>query len=100
MDPKLATAHRRRGALVGSITRLDKRVKDLETLVEATDLSVKDRLTLQQLEQKLETFDTNFKTYHFEALELIEEKDQDDEQAMLDEHEDRIADITTRIHLL
>ena len=68
---QLAIACRQRGAVCGSITCIQKWVKESETLAEVTDLSDIDRLTLQHLVQKLERSDASFKEFHFGVLDLI-----------------------------
>ena len=64
-------------------------------------MSAVERPAIQQLLQKLESLDTDFKSYHFTILDLIEEQEVlENEQATLDEHDDRIAKITNHIQKL
>ena len=97
---QIATAHRWRGAVRGSITCIQKLGTEFETLAEATDLSEVDGLTLQHPAQKLEKSDASFKEFHFRVLELIDKVEQEDEQAVLDEYDNKVADATTRIQQL
>ena len=84
----------------GSITFVQKQITEFETLVEATDLSDVDRLTIQHLAQKLEKSDASLEDFHFGVLDLIDEAEQDDEQAVLDKHDNKVADATARIQQL
>ena len=96
----LATTRRRRGAIRGLITCIQKQITEFGTLAEATDLSDVDRLTIQHLAEKLEKSAASFKEFHFGVLDLIDEEEQVDEQAVLDEHDNKVADTTARIQQL
>ena len=48
----------------------------------------------------MEKSDASFKDFHFGGLDLIDEADQEDEQAVLDKHDDKVADATARIQRL
>ena len=96
----LVTARRWRGAVRGSITSIQKQVTEFETLAEATDLSDVDRLTIQHLLQKLEKSDVSFKEFHLGVLDLIDKAEQNYEQAVLDEHDNKVADVTACIQQL
>ena len=96
----LSTACRQRGAIRGSITSIQKQVTEFEALAEAADLSDVDSLTIQHLLQRLEKSDASFKEFHFRALDLIDEAEQEDEQAVLDEHDDKVTDASARIQQL
>ena len=85
----LATACRQRGVIRGSITSIQEWVTEFKALAEAADLSNVDRLTIQHLLQKLEKSDASFKEFHFGVLDLIDEAEQEDEQAILNEHDDK-----------
>ena len=65
----------------------------------AADLSNVDRLTIQHLLQKLEKSDVSFKEFHFGILDLIDEVEQENEQAVL-EHDNKVADATACIQQL
>ena len=94
---QLATARRRSGAIRGSITSIQKQITEFEALAEAADLSNVDRLAIEHLLQKLEKSDASFKEFHFEVLDLIDEAEQEDKQAILDEHDNKVADATAHI---
>ena len=72
----LVTASRQREVICGSITSIQKRVKESETLAESTNLSDVDCLTIVYLLQKLEKSDARFKDFHFGLLDLIDEAEQ------------------------
>lgn len=64
----IASARRRRGASWGLVTRLTKKLKDLEGRAEnPTTLAA-----TQQMKKSLENVDAAFKTHHFSLIELIE----------------------------
>ena len=44
--------------------------------------------------------DSSFKEFHLGVLDLIDETEQDDEQAVLREHDNEVADVITRIQQL
>ena len=44
--------------------------------------------------------DARFKEFHFEVLDLIDEAEQEDEEAVLDEHDKKVADHTASIQQL
>ena len=89
----IASARRRRGASRGSVTRLTKKLKDLEgragnpaTLAAA-----------QQMKKSLENVDVAFKTHHFSLIELIEaDADLEKEQEVLDAHDELVDDLLIR----
>ena len=89
----IASARRRRGASRGSVTRLTKKLKDLEgragnpaTLAAA-----------QQMKKSLENVDAAFKTHHFSLIELIEaDADLEKEQEVLDAHDELVDDLLIR----
>ena len=97
---QLATTCRQRGVVRGSITSIQKWVTEFEALAEAAELSNIDRLTIEHLLQKLEKSEASFKEFHFEVLDLIDKAEQEDEQAILDEHDNKVADTTARIQQL
>ena len=85
----------------GSITLLEKRLTQMEALGKATKLSMADELVLKQLQQSLENLDSSFRSFHFEILDLIEERNQENKQTSLDERDNKISNIATRVrHLL
>ena len=95
-----ASACRRRDVICGSITCIHKQITEFKTLAEATDLSDVNHLTIQHLAQKLEKSDASFKEFHFRVLDIIDEAELEDEQAGLDEHDNKISDATAHIQQL
>ncbi len=90
----ISVNRKRRGTARASITRLVGRVGELES---KPSLTAAERLAAQQSLQKLETLDTEFKTHHLAMIDLLEGESLDSEQAVLDEYDDRIADLAIRI---
>ena len=72
-----------------SLTRLDTRVGELEGKGET--LTSGDVRIAQQLLQKLSSLDSDFKSYHFSIIDLVEENSLETEQRVLDEHDDKLA---------
>ena len=93
----LSTNRKRRGVVRASITRLDGCIKELEGKDEK---SPGDLETAQRTLKKLEELDADFKTYHFAIVDAAEEEALDDEQTILDGHDDRIAGLVARAQQL
>lgn len=91
----LSNGKKRRGVVRSSITRLEGRVAELEAKGE---LSAGDRLSAQTLARRLESLDSDFKTYHFAIVDLVD--DPSTEQDVIDNHDDKAADLTVRINRL
>ena len=88
---------KRRGVAKASITRLDTRLKTLES---ATDQPTT-RDSARQLSAKLKEYDAEFKTAHLSLVDLIDDEDAlKGEQAALDAHEDFVASLVIRIDVL
>ena len=76
-----------RGVVRGSITRLGDKLSELET---KGRLSPVDWLTMKRLQQQLGKVHEDFKRLHFTIVDLLEQReDLEEEQAIVDEHEDR-----------
>ena len=89
---------RRRGAVHASITKLTDRVKHLE---QKADLSASEVLAARRSVEKLKELNDDFKRYHFAIVDLIEDEDEAEaEQAVLDEHDERVANLTDRLQML
>ena len=94
----LASAKRRRGVVRASITRLERHVDAFET---KEDLSHADRLSIQRLIKKFEALDTEFRQHHYNIVELLEDEAVEEEQATLDDHDERVTDLVERLqHLM
>ena len=60
-----------------------------------------DQLVIQRLLRKLEELDAEFKKLHCAVVENLErEEDMKDEQAMLNDHKDKIANFEGRLQVL
>ena len=65
------------------------------------DLSHTDQLVIQRLLKKLQELDAEFKKNHYAVVENLErEEDTEDEQATLNDHEDKIANFQGRLQVL
>ena len=93
-ERNLVTNRKRRGVVRASITRIARRVSELEAKEELTH---GDLLTVQGLLHKLNGLDTDFKSYHFAIVDAVEDEL---EQDALDEHDDRVSLLTTRAQRL
>ena len=96
--PSESVLRKRRGVTRASITRLCRRLGELEG---AADQPSTLDLT-QQLKKKLEELDSEFKTHHYGLIDVIDDDHTlEGEQATLDKHDEDIATLTVRIqHLL
>ena len=93
----LATLKKRRGVAKASITRLTHRLEELESDPEkstALDLA-------RGMARKLETLDSDFRTQHHALIDLVNDEDAlIAEQGTLDNHDDFVAELSARIHLI
>ena len=88
---------KRRGVVRASVTRLDKRLKDLEATRDQP--GVNDRA--KQLAAKLEGLEHDFKTSHLQLIDLIDDEDElEQEHEVLDRHDDDVASLTVRLQKL
>ena len=97
-QPTLASNHKRQMVVRTSMTRLDTRVAEFEAKGEA--LSAGDARVVQQLLQRLSSFDSAFKAYHLVVIDVIEPEALETEQGMLNEHDDKVAVLTVRLQQL
>ena len=86
-----------RGVVRASFTRMETRIKDLERK-EAP--STADHATVQCMQEKLDGLDAEFRTYHFDIVELVDNESLETEQAALDKHDDKVSSLSTRIQQL
>ena len=90
---ELSKWRKRRGISRASVTRLEKRIGDLEaTANHPTTVE-----HAKQIAQKLKAIDAEFNSFHREVIDLIDKTDTEaleNEQEMLDEHEDLVADMS------
>lgn len=93
----LTSSRRRRGSVRGSLTKLSSKLGELEGKPDEPNTLEQ----AQRLKSKLESLGTEFKTHHYSVIELIEEEDElVDEQTILDQHDDIVAELETRIQKL
>lgn len=95
----LTKLKRRRGVSKASITRVCGRVEELEGL-DASSSIIK---TAKQLASKLESLDSEFKSNHFQIIDLLDEEDEEalkGEQDVLDGHDNQVAEMAIRINSL
>ena len=67
------------------------------TILEAKDsLTSGDLLTVHCLLKKVEALDIEFKENHYAVIDLVEDDEQilNEQQAVIDNHEDKVAEIT------
>ena len=97
-EQELTKLKRRRGVSKASITRIYNRIDELEGL--GTRPYTID--TAKQLASKLEALDSEFKSYHFQIVDLLEEDEalEKREQQTLDNHDDQVAEMTLRLQKL
>ena len=77
-----------------SIAHLEQKLTHLELKEELNSSYLS---ALQRMKVELNSLDTKFRNYHFVIVDIAEENAQEAEQAVLDEHDDRTADIIARI---
>ena len=64
------------------------------------DLTHADRLAIQRLIKKFETLDTEFRQHHYTIVELLDDEAVDEEQAALDDHDEKVTDLVDRLQQL
>ena len=86
----LSNLHRKRGVSRSSVTRLGNRLRELKSDPEAAGISDRAKQPLAKLDEA----DSDFKSLHYQLLDLIDESDDEalkKEQDILDQHEDAVA---------
>ena len=90
-DHEITCKKRWRGTVRASITKIVSCVADMER---RAPLSPTDEIVAKQMEQKMYDLNKDIRGYHYSILDLMEEdEDFDEEQAILDEHEEKISNI-------
>ena len=93
----VSTVKKRRGVVRASITRLATKLRDLK---EMTDQPMTPDL-VQAMTQKLNTLDAEFRKYHFELIDLIDDEETlAKEQETLDSHDDNVSALSTQMKQL
>ena len=81
-----------------SITKLLDRIHNLER---KADLTHTDRLSAKRMQQWLNDMDGEFKTYHLSLVDLLDSvEDLETEQAVLNEHDDRLIALLDHLQRL
>ena len=93
-EADVSRLRRRRGVAKGSLTRLIARVGELER----ADRSPETIDTAQRYKDQLIALDTEFRTHHYSIVDVIDvDETLATEQVTLDEHDDAVAQVTTRL---
>ena len=90
----ITSARRMRGTAKASLKHLDGRIADLEG---RDELTIDDRLSSQQMLQKLSSVESDFKTHHLALVDLLDEEALEGKQLVLAETDNKKASLT--IHL-
>ena len=96
MADKIANIRRRRGTVLGRLTRIERGISSLE---EKETLTPSERRKIKRLKDQIREHDQEFETRHMVVLDFIEEEDQtdlDSEEKVFDEHVNRVSDIMER----
>ena len=74
----------------------------LNTLEAKDTLTGRDRLTVERLSKKIEALDVDFKEHHYAVIDLVGDDEQklDEEQALMDDNEDKVAEIVVCLQQL
>ena len=80
---------------------MTKMVSCIADMERRAPLSPTDEIVAKHMEQKTYDLHKNFQGYHYSILDLMEEdEDFDEEQAILDEQEEKISNILDRLYVL
>ena len=96
----ITSARRRRGALRGRLTRIEKEIAKLEG---KTTLGPSEQRKIKRLLEQVREDDKEFEQRHLEVLDFIKEEDQealDAEETISDEHGNRVLEIVERLEQL
>ena len=99
-DITIVTARRRRGMLRGRLTRIEREVVNLEKKVYFMD---EDQRKIERLIDQIKDNDTDFEQRHLDVLNFVSEDDEDTlqrEEAIFDEHVDRVTELIERLEHL
>ena len=97
MAENIVSARRHRGILRGHLTRIEE---DIASLERKEELSQQNQHKVDCLLEQAKDNDGTFETHHLEVLDLIEEEDQDtlkQEEAVFDEHVNKVAELVERL---
>ena len=92
---QLINLRTRRGVARASITGLEKKITEAEAMKYESGIADRART----LKEKVDTADTEFKKHYFSIVELLEEC-VDVEQGVLDNHDNEVLDLLTRLERL
>ena len=96
MSKDITSIRKRRGVVRASITRLVSRLTELE---EMPDQEAANRHA-QRLSTRMSALDSEFKSIHFQLIDLIDVEDEgtiEKEQDIMDKHDDDIDSLTIRV---
>ena len=97
MSEALSVHKKRRGVARASITKLSKKITELETLTSDPDTCA----IAQRLVSRLKELNTEFRTYHLAIVDLTDsEEELSAEQDALDYHDDKVGDIEAHLQQL
>ena len=95
----VSNVRKKRGVVRRSVTVLGTRLAELEESSRREDVGQH----AQQLSDRLRTLNSDFKSLHFELIELIDEGEEDvltEEQTVMDKHDQDVDSFTIRIKRL
>ena len=93
----ISSARKKRGVAKSSVTRLTRKLPDVEGITDAHSTS----LQAQQMLKELESANSNFRTHHLAIIDLVDDEGTlITEQNALDTHDDAVSDISTHLNAL
>ena len=99
MGDTIASAKRRRDTVCACLTWMEK---DISKLEEKEELTPSDGKKIRRLKELAKEHDREFEERHVEVLNFIEAEDTatlESEEAVFDEHVDRVTEIIERLDL-
>ena len=88
----ISSARKKRGVAKSSVTRLTKKLPDVEGITDTHSAS----LQAQQMLKELESANSDFRTHHLAIIDLVDDEGTlITEQNALDTHDDAVSDIST-----
>ena len=97
MSEALSVHKKRRGVARASITKLSKKITELETLTSDPDTCA----IAQRLVSRLKELNTEFRTHHLAIVDLTDsEEELSAEQDALDYHDDKVGNIEAHLQQL
>ena len=100
MSDTIVGAKRRRGTVRGRLTRIER---DVTTLEKKEGLTPADQRKVKRLKEQVKEYDREYEERHVEVLDFIKEEDKDAldaEEAIFEEHVNRVSDILEKLEHL